>query len=68
MKEQISNRTSIGNTNNPHLRVVSLVAALSIPPKTKDMAEEHNKFSSKKELSMPKSNDFNNTAADEFLL
>ena len=49
MKEKISNRTSIGNTNNPHLRVVSLVAALSIPPKTKEMNEDQ-KFSNKKNL------------------
>lgn len=33
MKQTISNRTSIGNTNNPALRVVSLVAAFEIPEK-----------------------------------
>ena len=33
MKEVISNRTSIGNTTNPALRVVSLVAAFDIPEK-----------------------------------
>ena len=31
MKEIISNRTSIGNTTNPALKVVSLVAAFDIP-------------------------------------
>ncbi|MBO5884506.1 MAG: hypothetical protein J6Q51_01775 [Clostridia bacterium] len=51
MKETISNRTSIGNTTNPALRVVSLVAAFDIPERTSLMTDDK-KYSSKKDLSM----------------
>lgn len=66
MKETISNRTSIGNTTNPALRVVSLVAAFDIPERTSLMTDDK-KYSSKKDLSMV-ANQINqrNRAAEEY--
>lgn len=49
MKERISNHTSIGNTNNPLLKVTKVVAAYDIKERTNFMHDEL-KYSSKKEL------------------
>ena len=66
MKETISNRTSIGNTTNPALRVVSLVAAFDIPERTSLMTDDK-KYSSKKDLSMvANQRNQRNRAAEEY--
>lgn len=51
MKELVSNYTSIGNTNNKALRVVSIVAATKINERTNFMTDDK-KISNKKDLSM----------------
>ncbi len=67
MKELISNRTSIGNTNNPALRVVSLVAAFEIPEKKNYMTDDM-KYSNKKGLKMisEKAKNFDNSNDYQF--
>lgn len=50
MEKQISNRTSIGNTTNPALKVIALVAAFDIPERTSVMSNDK-KYTNKKELS-----------------
>lgn len=50
MEKQISNRTSIGNTTNPALKVIALVAAFDIPERTSVMSNDK-KYANKKELS-----------------
>ena len=54
MEKQISNRTSIGNTTNPALKVIALVAAFDIPERTSVMRNDR-KYTSKKELSLKNS-------------
>ena len=54
MEKQISNRTSIGNTTNPALKVIALVAAFDIPERTSVMRNDR-KYTSKKDLSLKNS-------------
>ena len=54
MEKQISNRTSIGNTTNPALKVIALVAAFDIPERTSVMRNDR-KYTSKTELSLKNS-------------
>ena len=54
MEKQISNRTSIGNTTNPALKVIALVAAFDIPERTSVMRNDK-KYTSKKDLSLKNS-------------
>ena len=54
MEKQISNRTSIGNTTNPALKVIALVAAFDIPERTSVMRNDR-KYTSKKDLSLENS-------------
>ena len=49
MEKQISNRTSIGNTTNPALKVIALVAAFEIPERTSVMSNGK-RYANKKEL------------------
>ncbi len=51
MEKRISNRTSIGNTTNPALRVIAVVAAFDIPERTSVMKNDK-KFTNKKDLSL----------------
>lgn len=61
MNSRISNRTSIGNTTNPALKVASLVAAFEIKEKTSFMHDDK-KYSNKKGLSVSKSSSAIETA------
>ncbi len=54
MEKQISNRTSIGNTTNPALKVIALVAAFDIPERTSVMRNDR-KYTNKKDLSLKNS-------------
>ena len=65
MREPISNRTSIGNTTNPALRVISLVAAFEIPERTSSMTDDK-KYSSKKGLSMSANRARQNYRSDDY--
>ena len=47
MEKRISNRTSIGNTTNPALKVIAVVAAFDIPERTSVMKNDK-KFTNKK--------------------
>lgn len=51
MREQVSNHTSIGNTNKSALKVVSIVAAVEIPERVSYMTDDK-KFVNKKGLSL----------------